>query len=331
MSRVFFLEGKNFLYTRAQLLIWSAQGLNNPSIVQKSFVDHLTHVYENEGSGKVLILNFKRIKDIAAHCFDNFFVEHFLKINRPILLTECSGIQTSIMNTLKDKNVPFLSDPKYLWVGSPKEGVNPDLLIKDILEQENETINNIVGASFIKSSDKKMLLTSTPIVSNGEFDASIILRNPVSFAWVTIKLADLFEEIQESLQKESSEGGKFKYSKLKILAVSLRGSPFAAAVANLSNSEFDAIDHLGPAHKLFDNEFFENVQKGVLYIYLGDFVIGGTEIRIAQTYARIFECDLTHAIAIGSLLKPESYKKHFSLLRLVSLKTVEPTCEFTLS
>jgi hypothetical protein len=42
-------------------------------------------------------------------------------------------------------------------------------------------------------------------------------------------------------------------------------------------------------------------------LFIGDFIIGGTEVKIAKTYSQIYGNKLEHAFVIASLFKPERF------------------------
>jgi hypothetical protein len=117
---------------------------------------------------------------------------------------------------------------------------------------------------------------------------------------------------------------------IKLLAVSLRGSPFASAVSLLINKSYDTIDHLGPRHKLFDFELLDNFKKGIRYIYVGDFIVGGTEVKIAKAYAELLGCELNFAIVLSSLLDPDVFKDSFNLITLTRIKEIVPDADYQL-
>lgn len=90
----------------------------------------------------------------------------------------------------------------------------------------------------------------------------------------------------------------------------------------IHNIKFETIDHFGPKHKVFDLDFLKQKEKGINYIYVGDFVFGGTEIKIAKTYTEMKGSKLCHALAIGSLFEKETFSNEFDLVCLTRLKDI---------
>ena len=190
-----------------------------------------------------------------------------------------------------------------------------------LLDRKNK---EIVSSSFSYNdvSNHKHLeqLPSTAILATGEFDAGKIISKPDNFFWLAFSLSDLVEDFVKEIN--------IKYHDefvCRLISVSLRGSPFAAAISLLTSPEikYDTVDHLGPKHKLFDIEFFDKLKlstkEKVRYIYFGDFIIGGTELKIAQTYSQIYGYELKHAVVIGSYFNETRYLPGVEVKSLVKL------------
>jgi len=62
--------------------------------------------------------------------------------------------------------------------------------------------------------------------------------------------------------------------------------------------------------------------------YVGDFVIGGTELKIAETYAVARNCIVNHAIVVGSLFDPGDYEGRATVHSLVKLKDANPAAAY---
>lgn len=158
-------------------------------------------------------------------------------------------------------------------------------------------------------------LASTPLLANGEFDAGAILSDPASFLMVVTYLADKLEIFlqREKLKKQNST---------KFLAVNLRSSPLVSAVAKMLGFDFLIIDHLGPNHKRYNVDFGQKHFSTCAYVYIGDFLVGGTEVGIAQNYVQFLGGRLEHAFVLGSYFKPEEnrFDGKFAYEHLVCLK-----------
>jgi hypothetical protein len=312
-----FLEHENFVYTRLQAIIWKYNGLGFPHVIEKNSGKFLAESLVNYRTDYPLVINCKGVRNIDDHALDDLVTDLKVK-KRCLILVNVKKLiefkQSGLDDILKNAKIEYRYDPEgdHLIVGK-EEKIDVNDIINSAEVMMNKKTKKVVESCFVEypSSVEPKRLSSTPITANGEFDSRKIIFNPEYFIWINILLSDILERVLES----SSSTNPFR-----LLSVSLRGSPFAAALSALLGITFDSIDHLGPKHKLFDVDFIDQYIKGINYIYVGDFTIGGTEIKIAQTYAQILGCKLHHALVIGSYLSNEAFKDNFELKFLVSLR-----------
>jgi hypothetical protein len=161
-------------------------------------------------------------------------------------------------------------------------------------------------------------MESTLLWANGVFDARVLISNPSTFTWVCLAMADQLDGL---LARENVPPGP-----KRLLSVSLRGSPFAAAASLISQAQLpvEIVDHMGPKHRILEEHRLERLGEQAQYIFFGDFVVGGTELKVAMTYAHTRECSLNHAVVIGALKEPKDYfaSSGIEVLPLVSLPQV---------
>ncbi|MNL43899.1 hypothetical protein D3C87_1664380 [compost metagenome] len=168
-------------------------------------------------------------------------------------------------------------------------------------------------------------MSSTPLKATGVFDASKIINNHASFYWTCLELADLLKSLINDR--------KITFKKeVRILAVNMKASPFASVVSLLLDIPLVTIDHSGPKHKIYDIDILDDLQnlRNYTYVYLGDFCIGGTEIKIAQTYARISNSELNTAIVIGAYFNNDHFNPSFQLFSLVNINGLHPNAQFSI-
>ncbi len=82
----------------------------------------------------------------------------------------------------------------------------------------------------------------------------------------------------------------------------------------------EIVDHMGPKQALLEGYATGSPRTGLDYIYIGDFLIGGTEVKVAASYAFAHGCSLKEAIVVGSLLPPNEYKIGANVDSLVCLR-----------
>lgn len=333
IEKLIFTEG-NFIYIRLKALIWINNGLAAHSTLLYSAVESLKFIYENIDTRKPFIVSCKGVVDSGDRVLENFFSDVVNKSARPIIFIHTDSFKDFIINSLN--KIDETQAPSY-------EPIPAERIIKvnckepiPVLKNINKNIEKIEGkfiSDTIKSCYKKddtgqRRLLSTVVTATGEFDARKIISEPNLFIWMCLFLAESLDNYikTEIENKEQNPNAP----EIKLLAVSLRGCPFTSAVSLLINKSYDTIDHLGPKHKLFDVELLDNFKKGIRYIYVGDFLVGGTEVKIAKAYAELLGCELNHAIVLSSLLSPEVFKDNFSLITLTRIKEIVPDADYQL-
>jgi hypothetical protein len=180
----------------------------------------------------------------------------------------------------------------------------------------------IVGDCFEKHKGNQITrLNSTPIRSTGVFNARELIGNPKKFSLIALQMAERLEFLIQ----------KYRPPNPCVLAVSLRGSPIAAAAAFLASPRLDVeiVDHMGPKQAVLEGYSVNTFRSRVNYIYIGDFAIGGTEIKVASSYACALGSHVTSALMVGSLLEPNEYGMSIPIESLVSLKECRGDVRYT--
>lgn len=325
-----------FVYVRASAIIWSISGFHNCMRFEKSAADYVIFLLQTYGRSKPVILSMKDVDGIADHALvelgsyikSNNCTLILIELNKLANLRSNGVTKDEIDRIFPDLNslmsLPGLNHSKiddnyYFGIVPDNELLRSQAAIrKEISSIEENILKEAIEGSYIPFEEKKRPLYSTSLYASGEFDASHIISDPKYFMWISLRLADEFRLLLDLVDS--------KYE-TRILSVSLRGSPFAAAIALISGINFDVIDHLGPRQRLYDYSSIEPRPSGIEYIYVGDFVCGGTEIKIAQTFTKMHGSNLSHALVIGSAQAKEAYQA-FTLHSLMNLKSVIPNLKY---
>lgn len=336
-----YLVQDDFVYIRLQGLIWASDGLLLNSKFNIGASELFLEIAENVNIDKPLIVNCKRITKFDESIY-RIIKEKNLK--RKIIFTHIDGgfhAQFAkeldiIFNGLAQQNSSknLISTNHSSFTFTPDQYDELVQKVEIYLKKKNDEIVRSCFKYYEETNHKKLnQLPSTSILATGEFDAGKIISNPEKFFWLTLNLSDLIDDYAKEIIQNSDP----KIA-CRLLSVSLRGSPFAAAVSLLSKDpliKFDTVDHLGPTHKLFDLEFFDKLKlvnkEKFRYIFFGDFIIGGTEIKIAQTYSQIYGYDLMHAVLIASYFDADRYLPGIEVKSLVKIKELQiPDLKFVL-
>ena len=314
----------DFVYVRLKGLVWIYNGLTNPNNLDKSAGDALAEICSAIELGKPLLIDCKGISGITDHAWDILF-QKIESTKREIIFINFQKIEQKInlskrefCTSLKMQN----SDNVFIIYKDSIHSKIDETIEKQIEEHLTGMVELFVKNSFWPYSEGKINhLSSTPISSNGEFDAASLISNPESFYWTCLLLADKVEKI---IQKYWIGGMSLP---TKLLTVSLRSSPFAASIGLLLGLQVETVDHFGPILK--NHETDNSISNTHEYIYIGDFSVGGTEIKISKTYALMRNSKLEHAIVIASLFDKSVFKE-FNLHPLVYLIKACPTAKYSL-
>jgi hypothetical protein len=324
------LNYRDFVYVRLKGLIWATNGLRSPSNIEQNAGKILHDVLMTIHPEKSLVVDCKGVSATVDHSLDAFF-KNIPNVNREIVFSNISSLEKEIKSGVGefcqsvDKIEPANSTCLVIRPEKKLEYSKINSLVDEMLTEE---ISRYIKGCFGKFKDGNFhFMHSTPFFASGLYNSSIIISDPIMFYWTCIKLSNVLEKIIDDFKIGSIN------NPIKLLSVSLRGSPFAVAMGLLTGKPVETIDHLGPKHKLFDSDVLENIKRGisVTYIYIGDFTFGGTEIKIAKAYAELNSCSLDHAIVLGSLHTSEMFDHNFKLHPLANLNALHPDAKFTLS
>ncbi|MFC0778225.1 hypothetical protein [Flavobacterium sp. HJSW_4] len=301
----------SYVYSRIQVLTWIANGTSLLNILEKDACELLALIVSETEANKPIVINFKGITDIDDHAMDSIF----LKLNdnkKQLVIINGHHLLGKIDKLKKDSKaiINSNSENETITIGKASQ-VDFIEVFKEREIYIEKFIKSTISNSF-KKFPREIRLCSTPIIANGEFNSSEIISNPNKFIWIVFFLSDKLSKILNESRLEN----------VKLLSASLRGAPFAAMLGLIHNIKFETIDHLGPRHKIFDINFVKQKEKGINYIYIGDFVFGGTEIKIAKTYTEMKGSKLCHALVIGSLFDKDTFTHEFDLTYLTGLKDI---------
>lgn len=316
------LQHQDFVYGRLQGLVWAANGTFFPGLVQRNAGELVAALLRTEKDGKPLILNCHGIQDIDDHALGplNDALE---ATHRQLIFTEAAAIEPLLAKYLTVSRNANSSDGRCTvqFAHSLLSGEQVEELTVCTAALENKEAKRVVKESFAPFAGGLERLSSTPILASGVFNARRIITNPQSFIWISLLLSERLEQILKRQIEQTP-------APVRLLAVSLRASPFAAALGALKALPIEIVDHLGPKHKILEEYTLRTRDARVSYIFVGDFVIGGSELRVAQAYAQATGCSLDYALVIGTLLDPSLYSLGENLVRLVDLKQVAPEARY---
>jgi len=320
-------EISGFTYVRVSIIVWTTNG---PSRIKN--IDHAAGqclkkiVLDNVEKKVPLVIDMRGIvaftdgsmNDLIKEICNQSVEAHFVG-SIPIhpglqgLYRETKGISTAKMAIQEDK---FVIHSDGLQLRSSSTEISHS--IREYLDSE---IKEMVKNTFVPNPGHQLrALSSTPILATGQYDASIIVSNPEKFVWVCTRMADVVEDLIKSKRIRNAQ----------LLSVSLRASPFASAISLLIDVEMRTIDHLGPIQKVWDYGAFTRFgSREVNYIFIGDFIVGGTELKMAHLFAKYSSSTVENAVVLGTVLDSERYEG-YSIHSITPLKGLNEHCEYNL-
>lgn len=324
-TKLSILEDSDFIYVSMRAVIWCSNGLISPTNIVPNTGALLTEILIRESPSKCLILDFKGVNQQVDHSLKDFF-DSLSKSTREVVFINHKVLEMAIHNYMnehfsekKDLNIP---DSNYMQVRKNLITADRKNLQKRLDKLIDKYINTCVTQCYQEFDTGPAQLTSTPVLASGLYNASLIISDPKKFLWVCLALSDKVEAQKEGLSE-----------KVRILSVSLKASPFAITVGQLTDLKVDIIEQIGPFKKLYGKDELSILRdrENTDYIYIGDFTIGGTEIKVAQAYADALHCSLERAVVIGSVFDKEVFKHAFAISFLINLDEVIGGAKFGLS
>jgi len=321
MARFPLLEHVDFAYLRLQALTWSANRAYLPSCIQANAGKALAALLDEAVTDRRCIVNAAGISSVEDHALEA--VRAALKGRRTeVIFLNARGIEHDLRTALGEPAVIMPHDGGVYVYG--RDHRDHQASVKGWIEKaaslEMDELTSRVADCFVKHPEPKRM-ASTPVLATGVFDARSLIKERGSFVSASLLLAD-------ALSRWIEEG---KPGAFRLLAVSLRSSPLAAALSLLcvSDEGVEIADHFGPKHKILEEYSLRPESFRGEYVFVGDFIIGGTEMKIASAYARSKGSRLTHALAVGSLLNAKDYGVPFNISSLVNLQRACPEASFT--
>lgn len=305
-------------------------GFAMPDLLTKPAVDVLLENWRSVDS-KFLLVDCFGLVSMLDHVFDGL-KERTGWGNCPIVFCRLnhgfsSGIEVQVSRKLSlgfdriagsSDGEPFLCfQPKGSSINFPLESVTPILVLEN-----QKYADSLVADTFGVNADSEFVpLSSTPILSNGVFNARRIISDSVKFSAMVCMLEEL---LLEGFSFDDDDS-------LCLLSGSLRGGPFASALAfaRARLKPFEVLDHLGPSFDLLEEHEVGKVTVGRRYVYVGDFIVGGTELKLASNWATGRGSSVVGALFLGSLWSAKNYETlGMKVLSLVNLRQCCPQAQY---
>ncbi len=308
-------ESKRFAAFRLKALVWSDFGLEYPENLRSQSGNSLATLWKKYSHSKSLIINCKGISVIDQHALEDV-KRHVPSATHPLVfVSDSANFLGELEHSLGKPTVKVSLKGNlsaYAYASKVPQMTFLRQLILESYDLEREDTKAIVKECFERHRGGGLQrMHSTPFLSSGLFNARALIGAPAKFTLIVLQLVDALEALLQEHRPANP----------CILAVSLRGGPIAAATAFLASTKLDVeiIDHMGPKQSVLEGYSFRQQKRDISYIYIGDFVIGGTELKVASSYASALGSRVRHGLAIGTLLPRDSYGGSILINSLVLL------------
>lgn len=329
----YFIDHEDFYYTRILLFSWDCylQPVVLSETNGKFFAEKVSKKF-NGGCSRFLVVNCNNVLDVEDHFSDK--LDNLLKSNpnSALLFYSDDGmnklvryIGDHVSNNKLKYSFMHEENGTSCYIISNKEICSSEIKAKlsEAKRIENKKILNIVSDSFRKTGEET--LSSTPLSANGQFNATKLISSPNKFRWIVLLMV---EKVFTLSRRESIKG----YS---LVAGSLRGAAIAGSVWELLQ-QFDQaitiqiIDHVGPYHDVVGRRYESVDLMRKECIYIGDFLIAGTEVKLISAYCNFIGTKLTNAFVIGKYTERKSIDNRINIHSLVDLNDCGIDLEYKL-
>ena len=292
--------------TRLKALTTAAAGLVTPDNVSSAAGDLLTAICGIPNQKPLLVdcTGIVGLSNYALHGLHKFADATHNTLSPLVFFNASEHLAEDIYRELptrkehpkSDKQIPQQTSSSksviYLPVGSRNISVAP--LIQQAEAVDRKRMQDIIRDTFHENAlGTPAPLSSTPFLASGVYNARHIICEPDQFNWTVLHLEQHLDELIPDWDP----------SRHCLLSGSLRAAPFAAALAFMKTlpRAVEIHDHFGPNPILLEEHDLGPSRHSLEYIYIGDFMIGGTELKIAYNWAAWRKCRLVKALVLGTL------------------------------
>ncbi|MCU1792484.1 hypothetical protein [Pectobacterium polaris] len=328
----YFINHEDFSYTRILLFSWDCY--LQPVILSETNGHFFAEkIKENFKSGnKKIVINCNNVLDVEDHFSDEFL--KIIKNNKECSIVFYSNDRVNKLIEYIKKHInksdfhhTFMHEEgevsSYIISGNNVCSSTISSMISEANRIEKKKVIEVVKNSYVETGAET--LSSTPLSAKGQFDATKLISKPSVFRWIVLLLV-------ESIFNYCISNNVKGYG---LVAGSLRGAAIAGSVWELLQQFDDEItikivDHVGPCHDVVGKRYESLGVINKEFIYIGDFLIAGTEIKLTSAYCNFIGTTLTNAFVIGKYTTKNLIDNKIKLHSLVDLNECNLNLEYKL-
>lgn len=286
-------EHKDYIYIPVHLNLLI---LSNDYTLTREYIDEETmnflKDYIKEGTDKKYILDF-----IYINFGDSRIFKEFTTLTSDLVLVNLSDKIKGFIEADNDDNIKFVNNAAF--VGKEDRRVLEETKLLECV------IENNIG-SFIKK-----------IIKNQEY----YLESSNMFANKYLNVKSIFEQfdiyitagyyLSLYIQKNYSD------RKYKLICSSINGAILSNIVNKFLKKEVVNFVSLGPKISIRDKEMLNRLHFDEEYIYVGDMICTGAEIKLTQTILSLRNSNIVSGVCIAKYLNPS---KELEIKTIVDVK-----------
>jgi len=338
----FVLVQNGLALARVEIVAWCLG--KDPSSVDDEVLRNLARAFEAVEHSLVarqtFVVNFTRITQ------DDSTVDGWMEFcnqlpkNFALALCDCSfSLQSDFSFKIGRSYQWSKSSESLLYLSNESENdadfeqssvvLAEDAYLKQQVKDCYVTFNEYKSSQVVEVRNGMGRLRSTKMWASGYFDATRMLGDPDVFPWLVSKLTDQIELVFAEIVEREKRFDPV----VRLLACTRNGAVLAAAsrrlLPDVDTVVLDVVERFAPAHAPI--EYYDGssgLSQGInhaqqpfeRYIYIGDFVIVGTELQLARLHGLYRGIPVEGAVVIGNVAEVDA------LTNETVSETLTPTC-----
>ena len=288
---------KEFCYIPIHLnsLFYTRSGFKESMSVNKELFNEIESNIKDENE-KILIFDFSEILIIEQRGIgiltDIFSYKQCIITNSNKLINDRIGKECNIAELNYNNGIWYFKDFKFEDIGC--------------LQESSEIISNILRQFYLNPANaplEETFIDSSNVFANKYLDVKKLFYKP--------NLNNLaIYQISKSIYINHINSFD------KILSVSMNGAALGAQVGQILGKDLLLIMNLGPHLSLRDKEILNKIKKGMRYLFIGDMICMGTEIKLAKTIINLKDAKWAGGVTIFKYLEPGNRKPITSIIQI---------------
>lgn len=303
-------KGYKYIPIHLNSLFRNGFGFKESMFIDKEFFERVESEVKDASIEK-LIFDFANVLIIEQRGI--MFLNEIFKNKKCIITNTNKLIYERIQ---KESNLENIIENEGIWY-------NKELDYEEIklLKKSNDIVTHILRNYYLMPETvplRETFIDSSNVYANKYLDVKKLFYKPHLYNLAVYELCRIiYDNYQNSFDK--------------ILCVSMNGAALGAQVSQILGKDLLLIMNLGPHLSLRDKEIFNKIRKGVKYLFLGDMICMGTEIKLAKTIISIKDANWIGGVTIFKYLEPQTNKPNKCIIDIFDNDETDKNLCYSLS